>query len=113
MSKFAKNHWYAAVWARELSDAPLARRLLDEPIVLFRKKDGRHRGADRSLSASLGTAFHGRFGGSRHSLRLSRPRIRRHRPMCIRPKPRRDSSHCPSAQLSGVAAVWAGMGVDG
>ena len=40
MSKFAKNHWYAAVWARDLGEAPLGRRLLDEPIVLFRKKNG-------------------------------------------------------------------------
>ena len=41
MAKFAKNHWYAAVWARDLGDAPLGRRLLDEPIVLFRTKDGK------------------------------------------------------------------------
>lgn len=40
MAKFAKNHWYAAVWARDLGDGPLGRRLLDEPIVLFRTKNG-------------------------------------------------------------------------
>lgn len=40
MSKFARNHWYAAAWAREVADAPLGRRLLDEPVVLFRKQDG-------------------------------------------------------------------------
>ena len=40
MTKFARNHWYAALWARELGDAPVGRRLLGEPIVLFRKKEG-------------------------------------------------------------------------
>ena len=40
MTKFARNHWYAASWARDLGDAPFSRRLLDEPIVLFRKKEG-------------------------------------------------------------------------
>ncbi len=40
MAKFAKNHWYAAVWARDLGTAPLGRRLLDEPIVLFRTREG-------------------------------------------------------------------------
>jgi phenylpropionate dioxygenase-like ring-hydroxylating dioxygenase large terminal subunit len=40
MIQFAKNHWYPAAWARELGDAPLGRRMLDEPVVLFRQKDG-------------------------------------------------------------------------
>jgi len=40
MGSFARNHWYAAAWLSELGDAPLARRILDEPIVLFRGKDG-------------------------------------------------------------------------
>jgi phenylpropionate dioxygenase-like ring-hydroxylating dioxygenase large terminal subunit len=40
MGQFARNHWYPATWARDLSDAPLGRRMLGEPVVLFRKKDG-------------------------------------------------------------------------
>lgn len=35
-----RNQWYAAVWSQDLAEAPLARRLLNEPIVLFRTKDG-------------------------------------------------------------------------
>ena len=41
MSRFAKNYWYAAAWARDLGDVPMGRRLLDEPVVLFRTKNGR------------------------------------------------------------------------
>jgi vanillate O-demethylase monooxygenase subunit len=38
---FVREHWYAAAWAEELGERPLARRLLDEPLVLFRMPDGR------------------------------------------------------------------------
>lgn len=36
-----KNAWYVAGWANELTrEIPLARVFLNEPVVLFRKKDG-------------------------------------------------------------------------
>ena len=31
-----RNAWYVAAWADEVTDAPLARRICGEPIVLFR-----------------------------------------------------------------------------
>lgn len=37
---FVRNHWYAAAWSEEITDRPLARRLLGERIVLFRAPDG-------------------------------------------------------------------------
>jgi len=37
---FLRNHWYCAAWAGELTDQPLARTLLGEPLVLFRKASG-------------------------------------------------------------------------
>src|ERR1700679_24144 len=37
---YLRNNWYQAAWASELSDAPLARTLLDEPIVFFRTGAG-------------------------------------------------------------------------
>lgn len=38
---FLRNAWYPCAWASELgADAPLGRRLLGEPIVLFRDGDG-------------------------------------------------------------------------
>ena len=33
---YLKNCWYVAAWASELDEKPLGRRLLDEPIVLYR-----------------------------------------------------------------------------
>lgn len=37
---FARNCWYAAMWSSDLGRELVARRYLDEPVVLFRKQDG-------------------------------------------------------------------------
>jgi phenylpropionate dioxygenase-like ring-hydroxylating dioxygenase large terminal subunit len=37
---FLRNSWYVAAWDREVSRALLARMLLGEPVVLYRKADG-------------------------------------------------------------------------
>ena len=46
---YLRNTWYAAAWGNEISsDLPLARTLLDEPLVFFRDGAGRPRAlADR------------------------------------------------------------------
>jgi vanillate O-demethylase monooxygenase subunit len=38
---FIRNAWYIAAWADELGPKPLARRICDEPVVLFRDQAGR------------------------------------------------------------------------
>lgn len=54
------NGWYVAAWASELSASPMARRICNEPVVLYRPLDGTaaalrdsccHRGAPLSLGA--------------------------------------------------------------
>jgi vanillate O-demethylase monooxygenase subunit len=37
---FIRNAWYIAAWADELGQRPLARRICNEPVVLFRDGDG-------------------------------------------------------------------------
>jgi phenylpropionate dioxygenase-like ring-hydroxylating dioxygenase large terminal subunit len=38
---YLRNTWYVAMWSRDLAGSkPLARTLLNEPIVFFRKEDG-------------------------------------------------------------------------
>ena len=37
---YLEDAWYAAAWAEELADAPLARRILDRPVVVFRTESG-------------------------------------------------------------------------
>jgi len=36
---FLKNAWYAAAWADEIKDAFLARRILEEPVLMFRREN--------------------------------------------------------------------------
>lgn len=37
---FLRNSWYAAAWDREVGRAPLARTLLNDPILFYRRDDG-------------------------------------------------------------------------
>ena len=39
-ASWPKNHWYVAAYSDEISDRPLARELLDTPVVLFRDCNG-------------------------------------------------------------------------
>jgi phenylpropionate dioxygenase-like ring-hydroxylating dioxygenase large terminal subunit len=75
---FVRNAWYIAAWADELEQKPLARRICNEPVVLFRDHDGRaaalvdrccHRAAPLSrgdvVPAGLQCGYHGlTFDGS-------------------------------------------------
>ena len=56
---FIRNAWYIAAWADELKQKPLARRICNDPIVLFRDQSGRpaallDRCCHRSAPLSLG-----------------------------------------------------------
>ena len=75
---FIRNAWYIAAWADELGQKPLARRICDEPVVLFRDQAGRaaalvdrccHRAAPLSkgelVPAGIQCGYHGLvFDGS-------------------------------------------------
>ncbi len=37
---FVEDAWYIAAWADEVADAPLARRILNRPVVVFRTESG-------------------------------------------------------------------------
>src|SRR5277367_448599 len=38
---FIRNAWYVAAWADEIGATPLARRICNEPVVLFRDQQDR------------------------------------------------------------------------
>lgn len=68
---FACNAWYVAAWANEVTKSPLGRRLLNEPIVLYRGESGKvtaledrccHRGMPLSGRGSEVTADRIRCG---------------------------------------------------
>ena len=81
---FLRNSWYIALWADELKTAPVARRILDEAVVLFRDGTGRaaaiadrccHRGTPLSLGEvtreGLQCGYHGLvFDGTGKCVRI-------------------------------------------
>jgi phenylpropionate dioxygenase-like ring-hydroxylating dioxygenase large terminal subunit len=70
---FLRNAWYIAAWADELKKRPLGRRILNEPVVLFRDQSGRaaallDRCCHRSAPLSLGEVVPGGIQCGYHGL---------------------------------------------
>jgi vanillate O-demethylase monooxygenase subunit len=68
-----RNAWYIAAWADELKEKPLGRRILNEPVVLFRDGSGRaaalvDRCCHRSAPLSLGEVVAGGLQCGYHGL---------------------------------------------
>ena len=40
MEPYIRNAWYVAAWSDEIENRPFSRRILGEPVVMFRKSDG-------------------------------------------------------------------------
>ena len=40
MRPFLRNTWYAAAWSGELAEQPIARTMLGQKLVLYRRADG-------------------------------------------------------------------------
>ena len=57
---FLRNYWYVAAYDREITQRPLGRMILGEPVVFYRLEDGtpvalEDRCAHRHLPLSMGT----------------------------------------------------------
>ncbi len=74
---FVRNTWYIAAWADEVTAAPLGRRLLDRPVVLYRLADGTavalaDRCCHRALPLSMGRVVGDRLQCGYHGLEFDR-----------------------------------------
>jgi phenylpropionate dioxygenase-like ring-hydroxylating dioxygenase large terminal subunit len=72
---FLRNSWYVAAWDREVSRSPLARTLLGEPVVLYRKETGgvvalEDRCCHRQLPLSMGKVEGDELRCGYHGLRF-------------------------------------------
>ena len=70
---FIRNAWYIAAWADELKEKPLARRICNDPVVLFRNQRGQaaalvDRCCHRSAPLSLGAVVAGNLQCGYHGL---------------------------------------------
>ena len=67
---YLRNAWYVAAWDHEIGREPLARLILDEPVVLWRTDDGtpiafEDRCCHRHVPLSAGKILGDRANGSR------------------------------------------------
>jgi phenylpropionate dioxygenase-like ring-hydroxylating dioxygenase large terminal subunit len=64
-TSFVRNVWYCAAWSDELSDQLLGRKILDEPIVMFRTECGAAKALRDFCSHKLSPLRLGRHIGDR------------------------------------------------
>lgn len=74
---FVRNCWYVAAWSSEVTSKPLARTLLEDPIVLYRQANGEavaleDRCAHRNLPLSMGGVSGDRIVCAYHGLAYDR-----------------------------------------
>jgi phenylpropionate dioxygenase-like ring-hydroxylating dioxygenase large terminal subunit len=74
---FLRNSWYVAAWDREVSQKPLGRVLLGEPVVLYRGANGEPVGLEdrcchRQLPLSLGSVEKDSLRCGYHGLKFDR-----------------------------------------
>ena len=113
MTDFVRNAWYPIAWSDELDEGPLGRRLLGEPVVMFRNGQGvaaalEDRCAHKFLPLSMGRVcgdeiecgYHGlRFGGDGACRRIPGQKLI---PANIRVRA------YPVAERLGLVWVWTG-----
>ncbi len=113
MGEFARNHWYVAAWSSELADKPLGRRLLGEPVVLFRQADGQaaaliDRCPHRLVPLSLGVCVDGHLRCGYHGLEFDgMGRCVRIPAQSVIP-PNAHTRHFPVIERYGLVWIWMG-----
>jgi phenylpropionate dioxygenase-like ring-hydroxylating dioxygenase large terminal subunit len=112
-SQFVQHNWYVAAWSDEVNRTPLARVILGEPVVLYRRADGstvalRDQCPHRKLPLSLGRlvddnvecGYHGMtFAPDGHCVRI---------PGQERIPPGAKVRAFPTSQGMGMVWIWMG-----
>jgi vanillate O-demethylase monooxygenase subunit len=110
---FLKNHWYVAAWSEEIGRTPLARILLNESIVLFRKEDGTpvalaNRCPHRNLPLSSGRLVGDRIECGYHGLVFDAAGVCTHLPGAAEPPDWARVRRYPIAERNRWVFVWLG-----
>ncbi|MDB5698551.1 MAG: aromatic ring-hydroxylating dioxygenase subunit alpha [Alphaproteobacteria bacterium] len=110
---FIRNSWYAAAWAHELNAGPLGRRMLNEPVVVYRADGGqivalRDVCPHRAVPLSLGSVHGDRIRCAYHALEFDAAGVCRRNPHIKGPPDRLRVKSYPAAQKYGAIWVWFG-----
>ncbi|MGH8327934.1 MAG: Rieske 2Fe-2S domain-containing protein, partial [Steroidobacteraceae bacterium] len=114
MATFARNHWYVAAWGGELGDdRPLARRLLGEPVVLFRPAGGgvaalRDRCPHRLVPLSMGVCVNGHIRCGYHGMEFDATGHCVHIPAQSLIPPKARVRSFPALERYGLIWLWMG-----
>jgi len=108
-----RNCWYMAAWSDEVGPAPLARRLLNEPIVFFRDINGQvaafpDRCPHRFAPLSMGQVVEGGIQCRYHGLRFDRTGRCVYSPYSDQPPARASLAPIPLVERDGFIWFWAG-----
>lgn len=111
--KFVKNVWYVAAMASEVRAEPLARRLLDVPVVMFRGSDDKaHALLDicphRAVPLHMGTVVGNRIRCVYHGLEFDGDGVCRHNPHIAGPPERLCAQAFPLVERYGLFWIWLG-----
>ena len=109
---FLKNGWYCAGWSGELSEAPIGRRMLDQPVMVFRSETGEAvalegRCPHRFAPLHIGTIEHDRITCPYHGLVFDRGGACVFNPHGDIPKEAKLRTY-PVAERDGIVWVWMG-----
>ena len=109
---FLRNAWYVAAWTTEIGDAPFARTILNEPVVLFRTPDGivalEDRCCHRSLPLSLGRVVGDRVQCGYHGLEFDATGACVKVPGQTRIPPGAQVRSFPVVERWGLVWIWTG-----
>jgi phenylpropionate dioxygenase-like ring-hydroxylating dioxygenase large terminal subunit len=113
MAGFVRNHWYAAAWSSEVAAKPLGRRLLGEPLVLFRQEDGSvaaltDRCPHRLVPLSMGVCKNGRLQCVYHGLEFDGSGRCVHIPAQTVIPPQARTRSFPVIERYGLLWIWMG-----
>ena len=113
MSMFIRNCWYVAAWPHELTDKPLARTLLGDPVVLYRQADGvavalEDRCCHRDLPLSMGQVCGDRIVCMYHGLAFDKTGKCVHIPVQDHIPENARVRGYPLIEQDGIVWIWMG-----
>ena len=108
-----QNIWYFAAWSADVAQKPLGRRIIDEPVVLFRTSDGeltalRDVCPHRFTPLSMGTLIDDTVECLYHGLRFNKAGQCVHNPHSNTIPKAAVVKRYPVAERDGIAWIWMG-----